>query len=95
MKESKPYDPGDDVKVLVGRVECVVCGKPILGLSPMDTPHLFKVERIMDKNTGELMNLYCHVDPCKEVVNEIGRHRDWRKLPSGPLRSLFKEALEK
>ncbi len=90
MRGDKPYDPGDDLTILVSGVECCVCGKTMRGLSAKDRPHLFQVKQVIDLRTRKPMNLYC-CGWCKHEVNEVGRYGNWKKLPPGPLRRAFED----
>ena len=64
-------------------VRCDVCGEYILpifdeSVNPFTIP-------------GVSGTLHCH-DKCKQTLIDAGR--DWKKLPCGPVRTLFEEQEE-
>ena len=60
---------------------CDVCGKYILPLDPEERVNLFSIKGI-DRT------LHCD-NACKKIL--IDADKDWKKLPSGPLRKAFEE----
>lgn len=62
---------------------CDVCGSYILPLDPEERVNTFTVKQIPG------MELHCH-NRCKEVV--LKGAGDWKKLPPGPLRTVYENA---
>ncbi len=61
--------------------KCDVCGYFILPLDPEERVHTFSVKGIEQK-------LHCD-NKCKELIGKA--NGDWKELPDGPLRKVFKE----
>ncbi len=75
-----------------GQIICDVCADPILWLSSGDRPHAFKDPKIRSPK-GNIVQLHCHENPCKQRIEEASKKKDWRALPPGPLRSKYEEAV--
>lgn len=63
--------------------QCDVCGNYILPIDSEEKVNFFGVKGI----DQELM---CD-NKCKKILEEVGK--DWKKLPEGPLRKSFSEAV--
>ena len=68
------------MSIVSSGVRCDVCGKHILPIIDDDT-NPFSMPGV--KGT-----LHCH-SSCKAVFLDSVESKDWRSLPSGPIRELF------
>ena len=64
---------------------CDVCGHYILPLDPDERVNFFKVKQLVSTS-----DLCCH-NKCKDDMLACGK--DWEKLPVGPLRKVYEDAL--
>lgn len=64
--------------------KCDVCGNYILPIDPDELVHYFGVAGIEGK-------LHCD-NACKQKLIDCGE--DWTKLPDGPLRRAFEQAVK-
>ncbi|KKN78325.1 hypothetical protein LCGC14_0351840 [marine sediment metagenome] len=63
--------------------KCDVCGVFILPIDPNERVNNFTIQ-------GIKQTLHCD-NKCKKIVLNSFKQKDWKLLPSGPLRSVFEK----